>query len=623
MRWSTVRHWTIALLVFLAVQTNTAWTATDLHFGQYHALVIGNNDYADLAKLKTAVNDAKGVAEVLERDYGFAVQLLLNATRSDVLRALSQLRGELGPNDNLLVYYAGHGVLDEYAEQGYWLPLDAERENPANWISNSDITDAMRAIRAKHVMVVADSCYSGTLVRDAAVTINSGLERDAWLKRMTRKRSRTALVSGGLEPVIDSGGGEHSVFAKAFLGALRENEDVLDGQAMFTAVKRPVALESDQTPQYSDIRRSGHDGGDFLFVRRSATRTAALTVPPKPQTSRPIQPAVGVFRRFDPGDAFRDCDKCPELIVVPAGSFTMGSTKAERRWAADQGVDTERYQLEGPSHQVEISYPFAMSKFEITQEEFAAFAYGTGFEAGACAKNAGPGPETEGDWRNPGFDQTGRHPATCISWEAAQAYVVWLSKKSGQTYRLPSESEWEYAARGGTTTICHWGGDWSNSDTCRFANVADATAVREYGLPWVHACDDREAETARWVPTGRMTLAFTMYWGMSGNGRRIAGTPVTRAHRQMVWLGRAAIAAYVWRAEVLGTSSRDSSALPAALAGYHTIEISIMDSASSGHLPLESLSSWTEAFLVVARSREKTIAGRCRHVSGLCRWIGN
>ena len=497
MRWSTVRHWTIALLVFLAVQTNTAWTATDLHFGQYHALVIGNNDYADLAKLKTAVNDAKGVAEVLERDYGFAVQLLLNATRSDVLRALSQLRGELGPNDNLLVYYAGPGVLDEYAEQGYWLPVDAERDNPANWISNSDITDAMRAIRAKHVMVVADSCYSGTLVRDAAVTINSGLERDAWLKRMTRKRSRTALVSGGLEPVIDSGGGEHSVFAKAFLGALRENEDVLDGQAMFTAVKRPVALESDQTPQYSDIRRSGHDGGDFLFVRRSATRTAALTVPPKPQTSRPIQPAVGVFRRFDPGDAFRDCDKCPELIVVPAGSFTMGSTKAERRWAADQGVDTERYQLEGPSHQVEISYPFAMSKFEIPQEEFAAFAYGTGFEACACAKNAGPGPETEGDWRSPGFDQTGRHPATCISWEAAQAYVVWLSKKSGQTYRLPSESEWEYAARGSTTTIRHWGDDWSNSDTCRFANVADATAEREYGLPWVHACDDREAETAQ------------------------------------------------------------------------------------------------------------------------------
>ena len=502
MRRDTLRHWTIALLVFLAAQTHTAQTntaqaATDLHFGQYHALVIGNNDYADLSKLKTAVNDAKGVAEVLERDYGFAVQLLLNATRGDVLRALSQLRGELGPNDNLLVYYAGHGVLDEYAEQGYWLPVDAERDNPANWISNSDITDAMRAIRAKHVMVVADSCYSGTLVRDATVNINSGLERDAWLKRMTRKRSRTALVSGGLEPVIDSGGGEHSVFAKAFLGALRENQDVLDGQAMFTAVKRPVALESDQTPQYSDIRRSGHDGGDFLFVRRSATRTAALTAPPKPQTTKPIQPAVGVFRRFDPGDAFRDCDKCPELIVVPAGSFTMGSTKAERRWAADQGVDTERYQLEGPSHQVEIPQPFAMGKFEITQEEFAAFAYGTGFEAGACAKNAGPGPETGGDWRNPGFDQTGRHPATCISWEAAQAYVVWLSKKTGQPYRLPSESEWEYAARGGTTTIRHWGDDWSNSDTCGFANVADATAEREYGLPWVHACDDREAETAQ------------------------------------------------------------------------------------------------------------------------------
>ena len=202
-------------------------------------------------------------------------------------------------------------------------------------------------------MVVADSCYSGTLVRDATVNINSGLERDAWLKRMTRKRSRTA-------PGVGRPGACHrlgwrralGLRPRHFSGPFGRIKTCWMGRPCLPPFKRPVALESDQTPQYSDIRRSGHDGGDFLFVRRSATRTAALTAPPKPQTTKPIQPAVGVFRRFDPGDAFRDCDKCPELIVVPAGSFTMGSTKAERRWAADQGVDTERYQLEGPSHQV-------------------------------------------------------------------------------------------------------------------------------------------------------------------------------------------------------------------------------------------------------------------------------
>ena len=85
---------------------------------------------------------------------------------------------------------------------------------------------------------------------------------------MLNKRSRTALVSGGLEPVMDSGGGGHSVFAKAFLDALDNNRTVMEGQALFDAIKRPVVLNSDQTPQYSDIRKAGHEGGEFMFVRK-------------------------------------------------------------------------------------------------------------------------------------------------------------------------------------------------------------------------------------------------------------------------------------------------------------------------------------------------------------------
>ena len=126
----------------------------------------------------------------------------------------------------------------------------------------------LRAIRAKHVMVVADSCYSGTLVRAVTAKIDTAKERTAWLKKMVTKRTRTALVSGGLEPVVDSGGDGHSVFAKAFLDALHANEDVLEEERLFSKIKRPVALESDQTPQYSDVRRAGHDGGDFMCVRK-------------------------------------------------------------------------------------------------------------------------------------------------------------------------------------------------------------------------------------------------------------------------------------------------------------------------------------------------------------------
>lgn len=246
----------------------SAAEALGIDFGRYHALVIGNDDYAHLPNLKTAVADARAVADALRQDYGFQVDLLENATENQIKTSISRLRRTLTEKDNLLVYYAGHGVLDTEVEEGFWLPVDAERDSDANWIANSYLSRNLRAINAKHVMVVADSCYSGTLVRAASVQLRSARERTAWLERMAAKRSRTALVSGGLEPVMDSGGGKHSVFAKAFLAALADNDGVIDGQSLFEKVERPVILNSDQTPDYADIRRAGHEGGEFLFVRR-------------------------------------------------------------------------------------------------------------------------------------------------------------------------------------------------------------------------------------------------------------------------------------------------------------------------------------------------------------------
>ena len=166
----------------------------------------------------------------------------------------------------MLIYYAGHGSLDVGSDEGYWLPVDAETDNPVNWISNNNITGQLRAMRAKHVMVVADSCYSGKLTRNVEAQLKTGSERSAWLERMASRRSRTALTSGGLEPVLDAGGGQYSVFAKAFLETLRDNTRVLDGQSLFDAIKRPIVVNADQTPEYADVRKAGHDGGDFIFV---------------------------------------------------------------------------------------------------------------------------------------------------------------------------------------------------------------------------------------------------------------------------------------------------------------------------------------------------------------------
>ncbi|MCP4372714.1 MAG: hypothetical protein GY797_32085 [Deltaproteobacteria bacterium] len=245
----------------------THGTASDLSridFGRYFSLVIGNNNYQSLPKLKTAKNDAQVVAGTLKKSYGFNVELLIDATRSDILLALNKLRRKLTKRDNLLIYYAGHGWLDNEADEGYWLPTDAQEDNTVNWVSNSYITSTLRAIEAKHVLIVADSCYSGKLGRGLHIRNIS----PSYLDRISKKKARSVISSGGLEPVIDSGGeGRHSVFASVFLKVLRENTGVMDGTQLFLKIRRPVMLNADQTPEYSDIRKAGHQGGDFLFVR--------------------------------------------------------------------------------------------------------------------------------------------------------------------------------------------------------------------------------------------------------------------------------------------------------------------------------------------------------------------
>lgn len=246
------------------VDQSTRAALANVDFGVYHALVIGNNNYRQLPKLDTAVNDAKSVAGILKDDYGFDVNLMLDATRADIVMALDDYRKKLTEHDNLLIYYAGHGILDYSSERGYWLPVDASPDTQVSWVSNATITDTLKAMSAKHVMLVIDSCFSGTLTRSVSTT----LRNPDYLRKMSKKRARVALASGGLEPVADGGGKGHSVFARAFMDALESNTGAIDGTTLFVEVRRPVMLNAMQTPEYSDIRLSGHDGGDFIFVRK-------------------------------------------------------------------------------------------------------------------------------------------------------------------------------------------------------------------------------------------------------------------------------------------------------------------------------------------------------------------
>lgn len=236
----------------------------NIDFGDYYALVIGNNNYTKIPKLNTAVNDSQEIAELLENEYKFKVTLLLNATRGQILRSLNTFRKKLTQKDNLLIYYAGHGWLDNAADEGYWLPVDADTEDPVNWIANSSITASLTASNAKHVMVVADSCYSGKLMRGIKIREKT---TDV-IAKLAKKRTRVVLSSGGLEPVTDEGSGNHSIFAAAFINVLKENKGIIDGTQLFDLVRQPVMANADQTPEYADIHKAGHQGGDFIFVRR-------------------------------------------------------------------------------------------------------------------------------------------------------------------------------------------------------------------------------------------------------------------------------------------------------------------------------------------------------------------
>ncbi len=277
----------LACLLCGAFLVATPALGTDAAFGRFHALIIGIDAYRHLPRLKSAVKDARAADEVLRREYGYSTTLLLDPTRAQMLRALERARAELSSKDNLLIFYAGHGHLDRAADNGFWLPVDAEAGSQVEWAPVSTMTGMLRAATAKHVLVIADSCYSGTLTREAPAPRVSTARRME-LDRIASLRARKALTSGGLEPVWDGGGDGHSVFCRALLRALRGNREVLDGYGLFRQLRRNVVVNAEQTPTYGDIRFAGDEGGDFLFVLLSRAR--AIPKSAQPAAREPAAP---------------------------------------------------------------------------------------------------------------------------------------------------------------------------------------------------------------------------------------------------------------------------------------------------------------------------------------------
>ncbi len=251
---------------------NVAQAMKTVQVGEYYALVIGIDQYSgEWPKLQNAVNDAKSVAQTLSGKYTFHYLKTLydkDATRDNILREFEWLMKNVKQNDNVFIYYSGHGEYLQNMDKGFWVPIDATSKTISKYISNEDIRSFLSGINSKHTLLVTDACFSGDIFRGQTMTIpyeNS----TKYYQKVYSLNSRKALTSGGVEPVLDKGREGHSVFGYYFLQALTKNtEKYFDAGQIFESLKVPVVNNSYQTPLYNPIRNAGDEGGQFIFIMK-------------------------------------------------------------------------------------------------------------------------------------------------------------------------------------------------------------------------------------------------------------------------------------------------------------------------------------------------------------------
>jgi uncharacterized caspase-like protein len=232
------------------------------------ALLIGVSDYeGTIPKLASPVKDVQEIGSIMKDQLGYEVRSLPNADKASIVRELNRLIMEAGPNDSVTVMYAGHGHVVEKTGRGYWIPAKASADDPRQWISNNDVAKALENIPAKQILLVSDSCYSGTLAQQAPVR-RADVPQSP--QAVLEKRSVTVLSSGGNEPVPDQGKDGHSVFAWHFMQQLKAVKDVSSGVDLAQRLQEGVKADIPQTPLYGAGVNSGHQtGGDYIFeVRR-------------------------------------------------------------------------------------------------------------------------------------------------------------------------------------------------------------------------------------------------------------------------------------------------------------------------------------------------------------------
>lgn len=505
-----------------------------------HALVVGVSNYTGGWPALRGVRDDVPAVEAALAKHGFAVTVVMDPDRDGLERAFRDFVARHGhdPEGRLLFYFAGHGhtmTLAYGGEMGYLVPKDAPDPNKDRAgfhnaaLSMETIQVHARRIQSKHALFVFDSCFSGAIFEATRAIPEVIADK-------TARPVRQFITSGTAEQKVP----DKSIFRDQFVAALAGEGD-LDKDGYVTGAELGQFLESKvtnysrraQTPQYGKLRDPILDKGDFVFalarpslppaagaatpaplapaapaatpaapadrevvfwqsiqastnaatfeeylrqfpkgqfaglarIKLEELKVARAPAPPRPAPpAKPVQPAVGVYPGVPgPGQSFKDCDVCPEMVVVPAGRFEMGDENSDQK----------------PVHRVTIPKPFAVGKYEVTFAEW-----------DACVAQGGCNGHRPVDehWGR------GNRPVIKVSWDDAKAYAAWLSKRTGKKYRLPTEAEWEYAARAGTTTTwscgaqesCLDGAAWYTKNAGLKTQPVGGKAANGFGLHDMH-----------------------------------------------------------------------------------------------------------------------------------------
>ena len=431
------------------------------------ALVIGNAAYPNAGTpLSSTIRDARSLADELRRS-SFDVDIKENLGKEEMRRAIDAFLGKIRKDMVALFYFSGYG--SEAGGETYLFPVNSQV-----W-SETDLRREGFGLE----QLVADMSRRGAMVKIVIIDAarQNPFERrfrvsPAGLTALDAPEGTLAMSSAAPGKVILDRSGTNSVFMSELINQLRVPG--LTAEAVFNRTRVAVSRASNnqQVPWVASSL------SDEFYFGPSLPAAAPAPTPASPAAStRTPAPSAATAGSREPlrsdarsGESFRDCEGCPEIVIVPAGSFDMGSN-------AD---------YESPVHRVSFARQFAIGRHEVTFDEW-----------DRCVEDQGcePQPDDRGWGR-------GDHPVINVTWDEAKAFTAWLSEKCGQTYRLPSEAEWEYAARAGTTTPYWWGRDvGSRQANCRECNTGSGQQTSPVGSYKSNAFGlyDTAGNAAEWV----------------------------------------------------------------------------------------------------------------------------